>query len=194
MAILNFHAVQVRRVVNHAKAAPEHEMGWTSHLPQPAVTLAGDRGVYLMSNGLPRDQLNPLKPGNYVAHAIGMNPNIDPDWWENKREVYGGDDGADTLLIIDDLQLLLDRGEETIKLEITEDHIGILMPDVSWIKPGVMIQTPSGLGGVFHARVLSVTETHASVQNVGNAEDFDDAPPYLVPLGKLREIKSKEVV
>lgn len=192
MALLTFYTVQVQRIIAHAKAAPEHEMGWTNHRPQPAVTLAGDRGVYLMSNGMPRDQLTPDKPGNYVAHASGMNPNIDPDWYEAKRRVYGGDNGADCLLIIDELQLLIDRGEETIKLEIAEDHIGVLMPDVSWINTGVMVKTPSGLGGVFHARVLSVTDTHASLQNQGNSEDFDKAPPYLVPLGKVRPVKTTE--
>ena len=191
MAILTFYTKHVARIVAHAKASPAHEMGWTSHLPQPAVTLAGDNGVYLMSNGLPRDQRAPEKPGNYVAFAQGMNPNIDANWYDAKIAAYGGDDGADCLLIIDELQLLIDRGEEVIKLEITEDHIGLLVPDVSWIKKGVMVKTPSGLGGVFHARVRSVTDTHASLQNEGNADDFDDAPPYLVPLGKLRALETK---
>lgn len=194
MALLTFYTAPVKRIVAHAKASPKHEMGWTDHLPQPAVTLAGDNGVYLMSNGLPRDQLRKDKPGNYVAFAKGINPNIDPGWWEAKRAAYGGDDGADCLLIVDELQLLIDRDEEEIRLEITEDHIAVLMPDVSWVTKGVMVKTPSGLGGVFHARVLSVTDSHASLKNEGNSEDFDDAPPYLVPLGKLRPLATEEAM
>ena len=194
MAVLEFGACAVRRIITHAKAAPAHQMGWSSHLPQAAVILVGDQGVYLMSNGEPALKHKEGSDKNFVAYAQGMNPLCDPDWWEAKRNSFGADDGADTLLIVDELFLPLERGEETIKLEITEDHIGVLMPDVSWIKPGVMIKTTSGLGGVFHARILSVTDTHASVQNEGNAEDFDDAPPYLVPLGKLSEVKKQEVV
>lgn len=192
MAVLTFCALAVRRVVDHAKAAPEHDMGGTRYPPQPAVILAGDRGVYLMSNGLPRDQRSPQKPGNYVAFAEGMNPNIDPSCRDTKIKAYGRDDGADTLLIINDLFLLLERGEETLKLEITEEHIGVLMPDVAWIKPGVMADTPSGLGGSFRVEILSVSNTHASVKTKGCSEDFDDMPPFEAPLGKLRPLKEKE--
>ena len=196
MAILSFHAEAVRRIVTHAKGAPAHDMGWLADTaPQPAVMLVGDHGVYLMSNGLPRDRLdadNDVR--NFVTHALGINPYTDRDWWEEKRKAYGGDDGADTLLIIETLELLLARGEAFIRLEITEDHIGVLVPDVSWVTVGTLVETPSGLGGVFRARVLSVTDTHASVRNTGNCEGFDKMPPYLVPLGRLRALKTAEAI
>jgi len=145
MAILSFDAQSVHRIITHAKSSPDHSMGWSDAPNQPAVVLAGDQGVYLMSNGEPRD-----------TRAI-------------------------------------DRGEEVIRLEISNDHIAILMPDVTWVQKGTLVEVPSGLGGVFKARVLSITETHASLQNSGNSEDFDDAPPYLVPLGHLKPVQTREV-
>lgn len=192
MAILSFHAASVRRVIDHAKSAPEHQMSWTEHLPQPAVILAGDQGVYLMSNGLPSDKRADAPERNFVAHALGMNPKIDPDWYEAKRTSYGRSHGEDLLLIVDTLELLLGRGETFVQIEITEDQIGVLVPNFSWIKEDVLIETPSGLGGIFRARVLSITETHATVQNTGNSEDFDEMPPYAVPFAQLRPVQPKE--
>lgn len=232
MAILSFNAEAVRRIVTHAKAAPAHDMGWLADTaPQPAVMLVGDHGVYLMSNGSPRDPAEDNGGSTFVSYTLGIDPGHDADWWETKRALYGGDDGADTLLVIETLELLLARGEAFIRIEITEDHIGVLVPDVSWITTGTLVGTPSGLGGVFRARVLrafpeqkgsrvrpaseetfatqmcsdggrtrsngkcfSVTDTHASVCNTGNVEDFDKMPPYLVPLGRLRALKTEEAI
>lgn len=194
MAVLRFEAGDVRRIVTHAKTSLTHSMGWGEEDSHAAVFLAGDHGVYLMSNGEPRDKRCDHPRRNFVAYAKGINPETDAGWWEAKRDSYGADDGADTLPIIDQLELLIARGEVEIRLEISDEHVSVLMPDVGWIKPGVMVKSPSGLGGVFTAKVLSVTDTHASVKNSRNAGDFDDAPPYLVPLGKLTSINTTEVV
>lgn len=191
MGILIFHAAQLRRIVDHAKAAPEHDMG-SDQEPEPAVTLVGDHGVYLISNGLPRDKRRTGEARNFVAHALGINPYQDNDWFETKRALYGDDDGVDTLCIIDTLDLILNQGERFIRLQVGDGDIGILIPDFSWIQEGAMVKTPSNLGGVFEARVLSTTETHAELQNSGNSEDFDQMPPYSVPLAQMSPLKSKE--
>lgn len=191
MASLTFGATAVRRIITHAKSAPSHHMGWSEYLPQPAVILVGDQGVYLMSNGEPPLKHRTGSNRNFVAFAKGINPYCDPNWWQAKRESFGADDGTECLLIIDDLQLLIDRGEEDIRLEITDDHTGLLMPDVSWAKPGAIVSVPSGLSGSFRARVEEITEIDALVQNTGNAGDFDDAPPYRVPLAQLRMLKNE---
>jgi len=193
MAILSFDAQSVHRIITHTKSSPDHSMGWSDAPNQPAVVLAGDQGVYLMSNGEPRDTRATAPDRTFVAYARGINPDMDAGWWEAKRASFGGDDGAETLLIIDQLQILLERGEAFIRFEISNEHIAILMPDVTWVQKGTMVEVPSGLGGVFKARVLSITETHASLQNSGNSEDFDDAPPYLVPLGHLKPVQTREV-
>lgn len=185
MAVLVFDAKSVERLVEHALCAPEHEMGWASEAtPKPALQLVGDQGVYLMSNGRPPDKRD-AQDGCFVAYARGLNPHTDPDWWQTKRATYGGDDGADILDVIDDVQLLMRRGETEIRIEIDENHIGLLMPDVSWITPGLEVRVRSGLGGMFTAIVLERSEHDALVRHAGNAGDFDDAKPYRVKLGQL---------
>jgi len=191
MAVLNFNALALRRLVDHAKAAPEHDMGWSEDPAKPALVLVGDQGVYLMSNGKPADQREAQK-GNYVAYATDHNPNRDTGWWDAKRASFGADDGAETLDIIDSVDLLLKRGETEIRIQIEDDFIGLLMPDISWIKPGAKANVPSGLGGTFSVSVLEVTDLDALVQNAGNSGDFDQAEPYRAQLGKMHPVKIRE--
>ncbi len=186
MAILSFPAAPLRRLIDHARAAPEHSMGWSDATPQPALFLVGDDGVYLMSNGTPRDLREDGRSGAYVVHALGLNPKTDPGWWEAKRASFGGDDGAETLLIVDAVDLELRRGEAFVRFEITPDSIALVVPDISWIKPGVLVETPSGRGGHFRAEVIRVSDSYAWVQNAGNTADFDTRDPYTVPLAHLR--------
>lgn len=191
MPALEFLSAPMRRLIDHAKAAPDHSMGYEGGPKQPALILVGDQGVYLMSNGLPRDVVAPSSEQSFVVHAQGHNPKINHDWYEAKSASFGADDGADTLDIVEDVDLLLRRGEETIRIEITTDHVGLLVPDMSWAKPGMMVAVPSGLGGSFHARIEEITEIDALVKNSGNSGDFDQAPPYRVPLAQLRKLKAK---
>ena len=68
---------------------------------QPLLTMTGDHGVYLMSNGSPRD----IAPGqedvpegskrSVVAYAEGLDPDKDKYWYETKRTLFGGDDGTE---------------------------------------------------------------------------------------------------
>lgn len=192
MAILSFPAAPLRRLIDHARAAPDHNMGWSDAAPQPALFLVGDDGIYLMSNGIPRDLREAGGSGAYVVHALGLNPNTDPDWWEAKRASFGVDDGAETLALIDEIDLQLCRGEAFIRLEITPDAITLVVPDTSWIKPGVLVETPSGLGGVFRAEVIRVSDSYAWVQNAGNTADFDKRDPFTVPLAHLRPARNGE--
>lgn len=58
--------------------------------------LAGDQGVYLMSNGEPPQQ-DPAHEDTHavVSYALGINPEVDADWYEAKRSMFGGDDGLE---------------------------------------------------------------------------------------------------
>lgn len=101
MATFKFKADEVKRLVDHCKAAPTHDKYW-GEVVGPSLLLVGDRGVYLMSNGLPGDLLDPSKKdakfaSRFVAYADGIDPNKNEDWYEEKREKFGGDDGADPL-------------------------------------------------------------------------------------------------
>ena len=65
MPLLRFKAEDVRRVVEHSINAPEqgeqvvsYEPHTTKPVVAPSVALVRDSGVYLMSNGKPRDKIN----------------------------------------------------------------------------------------------------------------------------------------
>ncbi len=81
-----FDAVDVRRVVEHsitAKAQGGKTIGYdsktgeafTEPVDAPAVMLVHDEGVYLMSNGQPRDVSGER---SFVAYARGCHPFRDP--------------------------------------------------------------------------------------------------------------------
>ena len=57
MPVLRFKAEDVRRVVEHSIAAPrQSDVAYTTKpVEAPAVLLVREQGVYLMSNGQPRD-------------------------------------------------------------------------------------------------------------------------------------------
>jgi hypothetical protein len=128
MAILKFKAADVKRVLLHALQSKDwtpkaldygnEANGWTPtyDTPKPAVILVHDDGVYLMSNGNPRDIIEgedkPGKGRSFVAYAEGCNPLVDEDCWEMARALVGGDDFADHL---DDPEWLKQMGERALK-------------------------------------------------------------------------------
>ncbi|OKO99410.1 DUF3085 domain-containing protein [Xenorhabdus eapokensis] len=58
---------------------------------KPALILVGDHGVYLITNA--KADGSPSSRGT-VAYANGCNPESDDDFYENKRNLFGGDDGS----------------------------------------------------------------------------------------------------
>lgn len=96
-----FKTDDVRRCVEHALNATTWSMGWAEEeTPAPSLFFVHDHGVYLMSNGEPRDIVtDENKETTYVAYAQHCNPRTDNEWWDNARELVGGDDFAETLPI-----------------------------------------------------------------------------------------------
>lgn len=96
-----FKTDDVRRCVEHALNSTTWSMGWAEEeQPVPALFFVHDHGVYLMSNGEPRDIVDVNgKENTYVAYAQHCNPHADNEWWDNARELVGGDDFAETLPI-----------------------------------------------------------------------------------------------
>jgi hypothetical protein len=87
------------RLVLHAINAPEHEMGYEStETPRPGLLFVHDQGVYLMSNGIPRDT-EAAQEGGHVVYADGCDPKIGEfdDWYGLSRELVGGDDFVEVL-------------------------------------------------------------------------------------------------
>lgn len=94
MAKIHFNRAQVVALVAHAKAAPQHNKLY-DEVTGPGLWLVGDSGIYLMSNGNP-----PMAKDdpNRVVYCKQSDPTKakdgDDEWYENKRRIFGGDDGV----------------------------------------------------------------------------------------------------
>lgn len=97
MGQCRFKTSELKRCVAHALRSTEWSMGWGEQIPQPALFFVHDSGVYLMSNGKPRDMSDETR--SYCAYAKGCRPGIDNDAYETARRLVGGDDFAETLVI-----------------------------------------------------------------------------------------------
>ena len=158
---LTFKASEVRRLMEHSKAAKQHrpsykdlynpeyhlggkiltKNGWPDsdnidHSKIPAgLLLVKDQGVYILSNGLP-PLLVEGETRNVVAYAKEADPTDgSDDWWDAGREIMGGDDCVETLSLTmfePVLEVLENDGE--LKIKITETEISI--PVVSKKKGG----------------------------------------------------------
>lgn len=115
MPICQFKATDLKRLITHARGATEFDMGHENMtdtefeqlgLPPPkertpvgpGLLFVKDRGVYLMSNGIPRD-LDAAQSGSHVIYAQYCNPDDDEDWYDNSRDLVGGGDFADVIPI-----------------------------------------------------------------------------------------------
>jgi hypothetical protein len=140
MASLVFNAKDVLRIVEHSLAAKEQQrqvVGYDkeTHALQyatpeaPAVMLVHDDGVYLMSNGIPRDLRNPGDADghapSYVAYAKGCNPGLNDDWWDTSRALVGGDDFAETLPWANEIKARIEAGRRNITFTITSNGIAL---------------------------------------------------------------------
>ena len=120
MPVLRFKAEDVRRVVEHSIAAPKQSEQVVEYVPHttkpiaaPAVLLVHDQGVYLVSNGKPRDIVGADATDrkdaakdegrSFCAYAIGCHP-------EKARK----------------LKALIDGGARIITLRMTRDSIEIV--------------------------------------------------------------------
>jgi hypothetical protein len=93
-----FNTTDLKRCVQHALSAPEWQMPFAEdETPTPALLFVHDNGVYLMSNGNPRDLRDTDSGHAYVVHAATTKPGVDEDWWENASDLVGGDDFVEIL-------------------------------------------------------------------------------------------------
>jgi len=126
-----FKTSDIRRCIEHASRSPNWEMGYSEGVatPVPAMLFVHDQGVYIMSNGVPRDAKDPANPGggSYVAYAEGCNPSIGTfdEWYGLSRELVGGDDFVEVLEIKPDY---LDMCNE-----FTEMHIDVTSTSIAML-------------------------------------------------------------
>lgn len=97
-----FKTADLVRCVDHSLDSTKWNMGYEEELePSPALLLVHDNGVYIMSNGNPGDWI-PEKDICYVAYAKDCNPHADENFYENSRNLVGGDDFIEVLPIQED--------------------------------------------------------------------------------------------
>ncbi|TWB07192.1 DUF3085 domain-containing protein [Bradyrhizobium stylosanthis] len=134
MKQLIFDADDVRRVVKHSLAAaaqggltighdPKTGTAITEPVAAAAVILGCDEGVYLMSNGQPRDLLGEASPRSFTAYARGCHPSRDRHWRTNARELVGDDDFSCVLPWAHDLEKLLDAGATVVVLNVDDGAV-----------------------------------------------------------------------
>lgn len=112
---LVFKAGLVAEIAMHARDAAEHRP-WADGTEAPALMLVHDEGVYLMSNGLGKNQPDPV-----YAEGLG------PDNYEECRAAVGGDDFVD-YLGLEGFELLWDiegPNYETVEIVLTDTTIDV---------------------------------------------------------------------
>lgn len=89
--------------------------------PNDEIKLVGDEGVYLMSfaEKAPDEGFSATRKRT-IIYAETCNPEIDRDYYENKRYLFGGDDGCETLGTVETFYRLLDGPKKNIEV-----HLGI---------------------------------------------------------------------
>lgn len=132
-----FKTDDVRRCVEHALNSTAWRMGWLEEeTPAPALFFVHDQGVYLMSNGEPRDIVTTDETAEttYVAYAEHCNPKTDDEWWDNSRDLVGGDDFAETLPINSSWLTKCGKYEE-IEITVTGTEI-----TCAFVKPRAIVR------------------------------------------------------
>lgn len=149
MPICRFKAADLKQSITHALRSTEFDMGHENMtdaefeslgLPAPSdrtpigpgLLFVHDRGVYLMSNGIPRD-LDAAQTGSHAIYAEHCNPNEDDEWYDNSRELVGGDDFAEVIRIPRSWVDACDQFE-TFEIVINSDTI-----DCGFVNPTVTV-------------------------------------------------------
>jgi len=122
-----FNIEEVLPLISHSNAAPDHRQRWDGE-KIAGLMLVGDQGLYLMSTGLPhlpRDpELNTVS--SQVVYARGCDPERNDGYYEEKRRIFGGDDGVEYLPLSDDFTDKLESGTyRTLAIDLTTDSIVI---------------------------------------------------------------------
>lgn len=106
MGECTFNTDDLQRSVVHATNSQEFNSGYETEHNTPALLFVKDEGIYLMSNGSPRDNLEGQEK-SYVTYADGCNPTIDDHWWETARELVGGDDFVEVIELTQEVLALI---------------------------------------------------------------------------------------
>ncbi|MEM6275320.1 MAG: regulator [Pseudomonadota bacterium] len=194
MSLLSFSAARVAAQIAHARSCSTFLPNWNGPVGNPALILIVGNGVHLRSNGIDgtttRIVTTARADPSYVF-AEGLNPFRDPDWMAVRQAAFPDLTGQFYTDILDDVQMLNDRGHATIRLATDGHTIRVFARRAADYLIGGAYNVPSGLGGTFRVILKDAGDTQALVQNSGNCEDFDEMLPYRVPLDALIEIDDR---
>jgi len=96
MGKLEFDGDAVRELYVHSRNSEKHRSTYGG-AAAPALLLVHDHGVYLMSAGLPSLPSEDKPGSSKVVYAKGCDPRSDDAWYEEARDLVGGDDFAEAL-------------------------------------------------------------------------------------------------
>ena len=123
MGRLIFKAAEVRELYEHARSKQHFRRAYKQE-EIPALWLVHDQGVYLMSAGIPHQE-DPEQPSRCkLAYARGCSPD-DVDWWDQSRELVGGDDFAEIIPLEDWAGIFAHSHVQEIIIDITEDSFAL---------------------------------------------------------------------
>jgi hypothetical protein len=194
MAILKFSASSVAAQIDHARACTTFLPNWNGPVDRPALILIVGNGVHLRSNGIDGTTtriVTTRQADPSFAFAAGLNPFRDLDWMAQRQAAFRDLTGQFYTDILDDVQVLIDRGQGAIRLATDGHSIRVFARSPSDYLIGGTYEVPSGLGGTFRVILKDACDTFATVENRGNCEDFDAMQPYRVPLDALMEIDDR---
>ena len=194
MALLSFSAADVAAQIAHARGCSSFLPNWNGPVGNPALILIVGNGVHLRSNGIDGSTTRIVRTERAdpsYAFAAGINPFRDTDWMATRQAAFRDLTGQFYTDILDDVQMLIDRGHDTIRLATDGHTIRVFARRAADYLIGGTYDVPSGLGGTFRVILMDATDTQALVQNRGNCEDFDEMLPYRVPLDALIEVDDR---
>lgn len=87
--------------------------------------LVKDRGIYLLSNGVPLDKKSDDEMMN-LCYANGCNPSVNSDWYHAARAKLGGDDGV-FYIPLDFYDLSVERGKRTLSIKVTASAFSLVL-------------------------------------------------------------------
>jgi hypothetical protein len=132
--LYHFDIEPVKRLLEHARASDKHQVLYDNpDTDAPGLWIVGDQGLYILSNGDPRFLRAADDPERehsivFAVYADEANPWTLPfdQWWEAKRQGFGGDDGVEFLPVIEiDRQLRNPLRADKFVLDITPERIGV---------------------------------------------------------------------
>lgn len=89
---------------------------------KPQFILVGDHGIYMMTNAKkPKGESKKTK----VVYAKGCNPDLDEDFYENKMDLFGSDDGT-IAIAMKWIEQAIACKQRTFKIQLTETEVAIL--------------------------------------------------------------------